>query len=137
MCLPHAKSLHSPVLSSQHRTHLTQATRCSAAQSLTSTVVAVLCVFFPIRSICSYSSFMYFLATSYTHRGQVAENSSVWGLFSEPGSEGHRFQSSRQTLNLTTDKKAAELLSNGEVLMRSKSAARRKRRSDENILNTL
>lgn len=68
-----------------------------AEESLTSTVVAVLWVFFPIRSTCSYSPFMYFFATSYTQRGQVAENSNVWGLFSEPGKKDHQLQPSQWT----------------------------------------
>ena len=41
------------------------------------TVTAVFCVFLPIRSTCSYVDSMYFLATLYTHQGQVAEKSNV------------------------------------------------------------
>ena len=52
-------------------------------ESFTSTVIAVFCVFLPIRSTCSYVDFMYFLATLNTQYGQVAEKSNVWGLSSE------------------------------------------------------
>ena len=48
-----------------------------------SRVIAVFCVFLPVRSTCSYVDFMCFVATLYTQQGQVAEKSNVWGLSSE------------------------------------------------------
>lgn len=55
---------------------------CQKCPTLTSTVVAAFCVFLPIRSTCWHFGLMYFLATSYTQGGQVAENRRVCGLVS-------------------------------------------------------
>lgn len=63
--------------------------------TLTSTVVAAFCVFLPIKSICLQPGLMYFLATSYTQGGQVAENRRVCGLvsLSAGGTHTHKWAS--------------------------------------------